>query len=274
MEFWRRLGAGRLSELFGETTLETDKFLRTLSVAEAARQSWEAMDADVRRCLEAYSAGVNAYVLNRPSYRLGLEFTLLALQGVKVEIEPWTPVHSITWGNMMAYDLGANYTTERSALRILRSMGRKGWADYYSPYRGDMPFTIDPGELAAARARVAGGGAGSGAGAGAGAPLFASGFSGSGSNNWVVAGSRTASGKPLLANDMHLGIQMPSIWYEIGLHGMDEEGRGGPHAGLSLRPAGILLPRGALRHRRAQRPDRLGPHQPGRRRPGPLHRAP
>jgi penicillin amidase len=231
MEFWRRLGAGRLSELFGKSTLETDKFLRTLGMAEIARQSYEAMDAGSRAALEAYAAGVNAYILNRRPYRLGLEFTLLALQGVKIEIEPWTPVHSLTWGNMMAYDLGSNYTTERSALRMLRSVGRKGWADYYSPYRKDMPFTIDPGELASARA----GGAAS-------APAFVTGSSGIGSNNWVISGRRTASGKPILANDMHLGIQMPSIWYEIGLQGVDENGRVGRTAACPFNVRGYSFP--------------------------------
>ena len=246
MEFWRRIGTGRLSELFGSSTLETDKYLRTLGMAEVARREYEMLDAGTRRCLEAYAAGVNAYALARPPARLALEFTLLALQGVKVPIEPWTPVHSLTWGKMMAYDLGVNHEAERGALDVLRAAGLRGWEDYFSPYREDMPFTIDPGEFPGARLGAAG--ARSARPAAAATPaaphasLRASGSLAAGSNNWVISGSRTASGKPLLANDMHLGLQMPSIWYEIGLHGVDGNGRIGRTAACPFNLRGYSFP--------------------------------
>ncbi len=217
MEFWRRLSSGRLSELFGKSTLEIDKFLRTLGFFRLAQREFQLLAPDTRRYLQAYAAGVNAYVLKRRPARLGLEFALLALQGVKLQIEPWLPANSIAWGKMMAYDLGANHETERLNLDVLRSVGLKGWASFFAPFRRDMPFTVDDRELK----RMLGSGSG---GQERRALLRVFGASGIGSNNWVVSGSRTATGKPLLANDMHLSVQMPSIWYEIGLHGLRPDG--------------------------------------------------
>ena len=217
MEFWRRISSGRLSELFGKSTLETDKFLRTLGIYRVAQRELELLSPDTRRYLEAYAAGVNAYTLKRRPARLGLEFALLALQGVKMRIQPWTPADSIAWGKMMAYDLGGNHETERLHLDILRSAGRSGWASFFAPYRPDMPITVDEKELQKML--------GSALGMSGRAEEAALGVGlGVGSNNWVVSGKRTASGKPLLANDMHLAIQMPSIWYEIALHGVAEDG--------------------------------------------------
>ncbi len=233
MEFWRRISSGRLSELFGKSTLETDKFLRTLGVYRVAQREVELLSPDTRRYLEAYAAGVNAYALKRRPARLGLEFALLALQGVKVRIQPWTPADSIAWGKMMAYDLGGNHETERLHLEVLRSAGRRGWASFFAPYRPDMPITVDDDELR----RMLGAALGlSGAAPATGTGLVV------GSNNWVVSGRRTASGKPLLANDMHLGIQMPSIWYEVALHGVAEDGTVRRTAACPFQVRGLSFP--------------------------------
>ena len=224
MEFWRRLGAGRLSELFGEDLLETDKFLRTMGFYEVAKEQYEKYGAETREYLEAYSKGVNAYILNRRPARLGLEFFLLKLQGVEFEIEPWKPADTVSWGKMMSFDLGSNYGLERLNLDVLRGVGLNRWFEFFSPYRKDMPVVISDEELLESGfeltelAESANGG---------GQPRRVSGSNGIGSNNWVISGSRTATGKPYLANDMHLGIQMPSIWHEIGLHGIDAEGNVG-----------------------------------------------
>ena len=220
MEFWRRISSGRLSELFGKSTLETDKFLRTLGIYRVAQREFGELSPDTRRYLEAYAAGVNAYALKRRPARLGLEFALLALQGVKARIEPWTPADSIAWGKMMAYDLGENFWNERLTLDILRIAGLRNWSSFYAPYRRDVPFTVDESELK----KLLGGLIGLRQAPDLRSPAWAAGDQGIGSNNWVVSGRRTASGKPLLANDMHLGIQMPSIWYEIALHGVAADG--------------------------------------------------
>jgi penicillin amidase len=239
MEFWRRISSGRLSELFGKSTLETDKFLRTLGVYRVAQREFDLLSPETRRYLEAYAAGVNAYALKRPPARLGLEFALLALQGVKVRIEPWTPADTIAWGKMMSYDLGGNHETERLHLDVLRSAGRKGWASFFAPYRPDMPVTVEAEELEKMLGSVLGLGKRTsadpnGAARGTGLSL--------GSNNWVVSGKRTASGKPLLANDMHLAIQMPSIWYEIALHGVAEDGTVGRTDACPFELRGLSFP--------------------------------
>src|SRR4030042_1211108 len=112
MEFWRRIGEGRLSEYFGETTLEQDVYLRTMGFAHAAQEQYERSDPETRRILEAYAEGVNAYILPRKPAQLGLEFALLGLQGVPIEIEPWTPANTLTWGHVMAQDLTGNMNAE------------------------------------------------------------------------------------------------------------------------------------------------------------------
>jgi len=218
MEFQRRLGAGRLSELFGEKLLETDKFLRLLGFARIAEQEAKDYDPEIMGYLEAYAAGVNAHILNRKPARLGLEFALLKLQGVDFEIEPWTPVHSLIWARMIAYDLGYNFTSERRFVRVLAKIGLPKWLDFFNLYRPDFPITVSDEEMELSgftRAEKIE------------QPLHLAGLSEAASNAWVISGSRTRSGKPILANDMHLGIQMPSIWYEIGMHGIDADGRVG-----------------------------------------------
>jgi penicillin amidase len=90
MEFWRRMGSGRLAEILGESALGTDRFLRTLGWHRTAARELELLDDELRAALEAYAEGVNAYISTRRG-RLGLEFTVLGLTGVDFEPEPWTP---------------------------------------------------------------------------------------------------------------------------------------------------------------------------------------
>ena len=233
MEFWRRLGSGRLSELFGEDLLETDKFLRTMGFYEVAIQQYEQYGVETRTYLQAYADGVNAYILNRRPARLGLEFFLLKLQGVDFQIEPWQPADTVSWGKMMSFDLGSNYSREQLNLDVLRTVGRQRWFDIFTLYRKDMPVIINDRELTRSGFQLV-------QGDGEAARVFGS--SGVGSNNWVISGSRTASGKPLLANDMHLALQMPSIWHEVGLHGIDEEGNVGRTAECPFHMRGYSFP--------------------------------
>ena len=239
MEFWRRIGAGRLSELLGEATLSTDVFLRTMGFTELARQEYEAMASGPRAALDAYARGVNAYIGERKPGQLSLEHSLLALQGVDVEIEPWKPEHTLTWLKIMSYDLGQNLQTELDTLRLVRAVGTELAAEYFPAYQEDMPYIVNEAELVRhLGAELAGAGdrltaAALTAAADAGEALVGGGLPpqglafgrgpGLGSNSWVIGGRRTADGMPILANDPHLGIQMPSIWYQVGLHSAEED---------------------------------------------------
>jgi penicillin amidase len=208
MEFWRRIGSGRLSEILGESTLEDDRFIRTLGWHRVAAQELEQLDDETRSVLEAYAEGVNAYISTHRR-RLGLEFTILGLTGARFDPEPWTPLDTITWAKVMAWDLGGNREEELLRAQIAAQMGASAVDVLVSPYPDDYPVIV-PHPLAGATLEAVPDAA------------FVTHFLGTGddlgSNNWVVAGSRTETGMPLLANDPHLGIQMPSIWYEIGLH--------------------------------------------------------
>ncbi len=197
MEMNRRIGSGRLSEALGPATLDADKFLRTLGVRRVAEATLKKLDARTRSQLDAYTAGVNAFLAQR-SGPLPPEFLLTGVQP-----EPWQSADSVAWVKMMAWDLGANWRTELLRLRLAKKLSTAQIGEFLPPYPGDAPLKIanyaalyrqlDASKLAA---------------------LALPGLSEDGaSNNWVVAGSRTASGKPLLANDPHLGLAAPAVWY-------------------------------------------------------------
>ena len=211
MEFWRRIGAGRLSEIFGEGQLDTDRFLRTLGIVPAAQRSYDALDAESQAALQAYAQGVNAYI-DQNKNDLPLEFKVLGLTGVSFTPEPWEPVDTITWATLMSMDLGGNYKKELKRAQLLDSFGQEWMAELMNQSGKEEYPTIVSQEIdwhglgaAATLASLPD------------ALLLGSG-DGIGSNNWVISGDHTDTGMPLLANDPHLSIQMPSIWYENGLH--------------------------------------------------------
>jgi penicillin amidase len=208
MEFWRRIGSGRLSEVLGRSALEQDRFLRTLGWQRIAAQELEQLDEEMQEVLEAYAEGVNAYISTHRG-RLGLEFTILGFSGVKYDPEPWEPLHTLTWAKVMAWDLGGNMDDELLRAHVAARFGTSAVDVLVPLYPEDYPVIV-PHPLNGATLET----------------MLDVAFDfqafgrgeGIGSNNWVVAGSRTETEMPILANDPHLGIQMPSIWYEIGLH--------------------------------------------------------
>lgn len=225
MDFWRHIGSARLSEMFGESQLSTDRFLRSLDFAGLARQELEMMGDGTRSILESYSEGVNAYLETNSGARVSLEYAILALQNSSYEIEPWTPVNTLTWAKMMSWDLSANMRTEIERAVLVQDLPIERVDQLYPPFPADHPVIVPDGGTAlsgAKRADLPRGAVTALASAGENAravwELTGGGFEGIGSNNWVVGGSRTESGMPLLANDTHLAIQMPSIWFENGLH--------------------------------------------------------
>jgi len=98
MDFWRHLGSGRLAELFGESQVETDTFLRTLGWARVAQRELDLLDADSLAILEAYTEGVNAYLADHQGSALSLEFAVLKLTNAAYQPEHWQPLHTLTWG--------------------------------------------------------------------------------------------------------------------------------------------------------------------------------
>jgi penicillin amidase len=226
MDVSRHIGTGRLAEMFGEGQVDTDLFLRTLGWARVAQQEWDATDAGTRAYLEAYADGVNAYLAQHSGSALSLEYAVMGLINSGYEPEAWMPIHTITWGKAMAWDLGGNMDTEIARSILDKELTPEVLALLYPPYPADNPIITEP------SGAVASGGSSPTALPDEVQPLLAAvgsrvdslstlldaNLEGIGSNNWVIAGSRTTTGGPLLANDMHLSIQMPSIWYEMGLH--------------------------------------------------------
>ena len=108
MDFWRHIGSGRLSELFGDSQVDTDIFLRTLGFTETAATEYADSDPDTKLALDAYAQGVNAYLSTHTGSRLALEYAVLGLQNSGYTPEPWTPVDTLTWAKVMAWDLRSN----------------------------------------------------------------------------------------------------------------------------------------------------------------------
>jgi penicillin amidase len=208
MEFNRRVGGGTLSAALGEATVDTDRFLRTIGLRRAAEKDWALLDGDTRAIVEAYAEGVNAFIETHRN-RLPLEFTILG-----VDPEPWTPVDSVAWAKVMGLGLCANYDMELLRAQIIAHLGEEAAQTLMPPYAEGAPVIV-PAEadnfswLRASRLN----------GLQAIASVLGAPGAGRGSNNWVVHGSRTATGMPLLADDTHLDLDMPSVWYENGLHG-------------------------------------------------------
>ncbi len=226
LEMNRRVGRGELAEILGPKALDTDRFLRTLGVHRAARAQLERLPAATRDVLQAYADGVNSYVREAMAVRPP-EFVILGVQP-----GPWEPADTLAWAIMMAYDLGGNWSNELLRLQLAARMpvaridellpaqpGDKlpPHADYGALYKTlgllpSKPVAADTGEPSSPLLAPACGGGGCTASAQT-AEWLAAGTEGIGSNNWVVNGSRTASGKPLLANDPHLSLAAPAIWY-------------------------------------------------------------
>ena len=122
MEFWRRIGAGRLSEVLGKSTLSNDLFIRAIGWRRASEADYKLLRPEERDVLQWYADGVNAFI-NTHRDNLPLEFTILGLTGAKFTPEPWTPVDTITWGKVMAWDLGGNWDDELLRSRLLAKYG-------------------------------------------------------------------------------------------------------------------------------------------------------
>lgn len=223
MDVWRHIGAGRTAELLGPAGLETDRFLRTLGWERIAREELALIDDETRDILKAYSEGVNAYIAERSAAELGLEYSVLGLQLPSYTPAPWEPVHALTFLKLMAWDLRSNLESEVQRGILSSTLSESQLAELYPPYPRDAP-RVGAEPLAASQAAGADSAQAQVALSRVADRLAAvRAFTGPrpdsiGSNSWVVSGDHTETGLPLLANDPHLSIQMPSIWYQVGLH--------------------------------------------------------
>lgn len=216
MEFGRRIGAGRLTEMLPplgplKPLLDLDRTMRGLGVHRRAQDSVNALQPRTRKILEAYAQGVNTYIRERQG-SFGPEFTLL-----QVTPEPWTPADTLVIAKLMALGLDGNWRAELMRARALLALGEQKTRQLFPPLDDARDATLSVVNEAlrslpldrlyevtdhdATRKREA-------------------------SNEWVVAGAHTRSGKPLLANDPHLGLAAPTTWYLARLVGQDFDIRG------------------------------------------------
>ncbi|NEB74905.1 penicillin acylase family protein [Streptomyces sp. SID14478] len=251
MDVRRHTTSGRLSEMFGKGQVKTDEFLRTLGWHRVAQEEYDSkLSPATKKYLQAYSKGVNAYLAGKSGKDLSAEYVALGFEnGYKPQ--KWTPVDSVAWLKAMAWDLRGNMQDEIDRSLMTSRLGPKQIADLYPeyPYDRHKPIvqegaydsatkTYDPSSSGSTGAQGTGA-AGTGLTGGAQAPSglqsqlggladaldqipdsagLGPNGNGIGSNSWVVSGAHTITGKPLLANDPHLAPQLPSVWYQMGLH--------------------------------------------------------
>jgi len=196
MDFSRRAGAGRVAEVVGARGLALDRFMRTLGLYRVAEANLASLPPDTRAMLEAYAAGVNAFLDGRRG-PLPLEFQIL-----RYAPEPWRPADSVVWGRLMALQLSDNWRDEILRARLAAHLDAEQIAFLWPAYPKDAPTTLK--DLAAATRAL---------------PLdrFAKLLPWElapkdASNAWVLAGARTASGAPILAGDPHLALSAPGQW--------------------------------------------------------------
>ncbi|HEY0602172.1 MAG TPA: penicillin acylase family protein, partial [Herpetosiphonaceae bacterium] len=246
MEFQRRLGQGRLSELLGDLTLGVDRFMRTVGLRQSADLAWQQLPDEARSDINAYVAGINAFLNTHPV----MPPELLALRS---RPEPWTGADIVLLGKVLSWNLGgAGYEDELFRSNIVQAVGaeraqqlipdyaadgltimaessdeqhptQKSWLDSMAGLELPAGDSARQGysELIALDQQV-----------GAWLRMVAPSREGLGSNGWVVAGAKSTTGKPLLANDPHLSSYIPSQWYLAQLTGGDLDVIGATIPGL------------------------------------------
>ncbi len=210
MDMSRRFGAGRLSELVGKRALQTDAQMRTLGLRRAAKASWTYLSAPVQASMSAYAEGINAVITDK-SYVPPAEYLFL-----RARPEPWVPADTLTVFKVLAYSLAGDALEEPGKMRLKEILGEEKLAQFLPPYPKDAPVALRAEDIISVYPS-------------AGTPIIdttpelgsSMGEKIKGSNNWVVDGTMTASGKPMLANDPHLALTAPGIWYYARLNTPD-----------------------------------------------------
>jgi penicillin amidase len=242
MEFFRKTCGGRIQELTSKKAalMNADIYLRSLGLYKVAEQEYNSYRPEERSTLDAFVAGVNAYISGRSPQQLSVNYTILGLTGVKFKVEPWSPLDTLVFNKLMAWDLGLSRDLEMIRTKLYAKLGAEVAEQWLVPpwplgrkptvlleedmkamyptafherppapkgtiYATTHPYDHPTADLSFIMGQT----------------------EGTGSNSWVATGSMTQGGKALLANDTHMGIQQPSVWYEVALHCPDD-GTGRP----------------------------------------------
>ncbi len=205
MDLIRRVGEGRLSELFGTATVPFDRMFRTIGIRDISEEIDAHIDSTSHHRLEWYARGVNAFIAtHRGQYPVEFDF-------LGYEPEPWEPVHSIMIGRLMAWELNLSWWTDLTLGALMEKVGRDKAMEVFPTYPGSVAPTV-PGS---AMRSFAQGGEWILHAAHAYREFMGTPGMQGGSNAWVIGPSKSTSGGVLLANDTHLQLQNPSKWYEI-----------------------------------------------------------
>ena len=202
MDLMRRAGQGRLSEIFGSSTVPFDRMFRTIGIYKSVEENYHKLSELSKRMLISYSAGVNQYLYDKKG-DYSAEFDILGYLPYK-----WKPEHSLVIAKMMAWELNISWWTDIAFIHLIQKLGEEKVREIIPDYQENAP-TIIPKEIKnysavnldfiktdkAFRKFI--------------------GFNGThiGSNNWVVNGIKSKSGKPIIANDPHLAFQIPGKWF-------------------------------------------------------------
>lgn len=224
MEMIRRAITGRLAEILGDSLIKVDRLFRTITAQRSLDSLYQLLSPEVKALLVAYAAGVNRY-LSDPKITFPPEFAMLGLRP-----EPWRPADGLAAQYFIAWGLNFSFSNEIMRAAITARVGQNMANDIYIDYPPGGPVVV-PDTLstpisfelfdAVQQAR----------------DLCGFPFRGA-SNNWVVAGNRSATGKPLLANDMHLGLMLPAVWYEAHIITPTQNASGVVLAGMPFIIAG------------------------------------
>lgn len=207
LEFQRRLAQGRLSEIIGEEALPYDIWMRTLGLYEVADSSWKVLSKEARMSLSAYTAGINAWLETKQ--QLPVEFDIL-----DVTPEPWRELDSLAWSKVFALNISGNLDKEILNHVAAKYLSKDQLDSFFVDYPDDAPSTVSNLELSSIQALT---------------QVYdlqkqfeselSLGGDFVGSNGWVVSGELMENGKSIMANDPHLGLQIPSLWYAAELQG-------------------------------------------------------
>ena len=218
IDLYRRIASGRLAEIAGGAGLQTDRFMRTLGLRRAAEREVAALEPGLRAELDAFCGGLNAAARDRP---LPAEFQLL-----RIGFEPFLPADALVLTKLLSFGLSTNWERELLRAEMTRELGAELTARLDPSYPAGNPVVLTPQEawagdglgLAEQIARVR--------------STIGLAVEATGSNNWAVSATRSASGGPLLAGDPHLPPSMPGITYQVGLYLGDRFCRGATLPGL------------------------------------------